>query len=111
MNQAGKITQPVFADHNQALRFVPRVGWGCGPPGSKTSTWSRPTASCRTPCRNGIYSLFDSTLTYNIDKDGNYAVSGSYRKGRLDETGARVEQIMAGLAIKLNDPPSVTAAP
>lgn len=54
------------------------------------------------------YSLSDSTLNYNIDRDGNYAVSASYRRRRLDETGAKVDQIMIGLAIKLNDLPSVT---
>jgi hypothetical protein len=119
MNQAGKITQPVFADHNQALRFGPRVGFEIQPVSGlglwpswfenfnlvATYSFLQDTLSQRN------YSLFDSTLTYNIDKDGNYAVSGSYRKGRLDETGARVEQIMVGLAIKLNDLPSVTAAP
>jgi hypothetical protein len=63
-----------------------------------------------TPSRRN-YSLFDSALTYNIDKDGNYAVSGGYRRGRLDETGASVHQIMVGLVIKLNDLPSVTSAP
>ena len=119
MNQAGKITQPVFAEHNQALRVGPRVGFEIQPVSGlglwpswfenfnlvATYSFLQDTLSRRN------YSLFDSTLTYNIDKDGNYAVSGSYRKGRLDETGANVEQIMVGLAIKLNDLPSVTAAP
>jgi hypothetical protein len=117
MNQAGKITQPVFAEHSQALRVGPRIGFELQPVSGlglwpswfenfnlvATYSFLQDTLSRRN------YSLFDSTLTYNIDKDGNYAVSGSYRKGRLDETGASVDQIMVGLAIKLNDLPSVTA--
>ena len=116
MDQAGKITQPVFAAHNQALRVGPRVGFEIQPVSGlglwpswfenfnlvATYSFLQDTLSRRN------YSLLDSTLTYNIDKDGNYAVSGSYRKGRIDETGASVDQIMVGLAVKLNDLPSVT---
>ncbi|MGY2986294.1 hypothetical protein [Bradyrhizobium sp. USDA 4508] len=116
MSQAGKITQPVFTDHSQALRVGPRVGLeiqpvsglGLWPSWFENFNLVASYSFLQDALSPRNYYLFDSTVTYNIDKDGNYAVSGNYRRGRLDETGARVDQIMLGFAIKLNDLPSVT---
>jgi hypothetical protein len=116
LTQVGRASQPIFAERQDALRLGPRVGLelqpvsglGLWPSWFENFTLVATYSFLQDTLTRRNYSLFDPTLNYNIDKEGNYAVSASYRRGRLDETGAKVDQLMVGLAIKLNDLPQVT---
>jgi hypothetical protein len=46
------------------------------------------------------YSYFDTSLTYNIDDAGHVGLTGSYTKGRSEDTGRRVDLWKAGLTVK-----------
>jgi hypothetical protein len=113
VGQVGSVDQPIFAERREALRVGPRVGFevqpvtGLGPGWFNSFTFVAAYSYLYDTLSSRTYSLFDSALNYNIDNDGNYALSASYRRGRLDETGATVDQIMFGLAVKLNEVPSL----
>jgi hypothetical protein len=79
-----------FNDMNEALRVGPQVRLGIYPGtseffshffGSVTYHWAYETYSGR-----GL-SWFDASLTYNIDKDGHFGITGSYQKGNDENTG------------------------
>lgn len=116
IGKVGTIDQPIFAARNDALRVGPLVGIEVQPVLGLWPDWFNSFTLVATygyfydTLSNRNYSLFDSALNYNIDKDGNYALSASYRQGRLEETGSKVDQIMLGLAVKFNQLPSVTAS-
>lgn len=106
--QAGSIPQPLFLMRNEALRIGPRVGIQIQPVTGLWANWFNSFTLTATysyfydTFSRRDYGLFDSALNYNIDEAGNYALSASYRKGKLEETGASVDQVMFGLAVKLN---------
>jgi hypothetical protein len=84
-------TKPLaFNDMNEALRVGPQVRLGIygGTSefwshffGSVTYHWAYETNSGRE------LSWFDASLTYNIDKAGNFGITGSYQKGNDENTG------------------------
>jgi len=47
------------------------------------------------------YGYFNTSLTYNIDPEGYVGVSGSYTKGRSEDTGRRQDIWKLGLTAKL----------
>lgn len=46
------------------------------------------------------FSYFKSSLTFNLDEAGHFGLSGSYTKGRSEETGRRLDIWEAGLTGK-----------
>ncbi|MDB5654128.1 MAG: hypothetical protein JWQ94_1741 [Tardiphaga sp.] len=46
------------------------------------------------------YELLNSALSFPIDSSGHLAFKLNYQKGRIEETGARIDQAMAGLSAK-----------
>lgn len=49
---------------------------------------------------NGDFYYFNSSLTYNLDPAGHFGLTGSYTKGRLEDTGRLVDLWKAGLTAK-----------
>jgi hypothetical protein len=46
------------------------------------------------------FSYFNSSLTYNIDPEGHIGLTGSYTKGRSEDTGRKIDLWKAGLTAK-----------
>jgi hypothetical protein len=114
LTKVGSISQPIFSARDEVFRVGPRVGVEIQP---VTGLWPDWFNSFTLVAAYGYYydtlskrsySLFDSALNYNIDEAGNYALSATYRRGRLEETGDKVDQYMVGLSIKLNELPTVS---
>jgi hypothetical protein len=107
VGKVGSIDQPIFVSRDDAFRAGSRLGLEIQP----VTLWPNWFKKFTLVAAYGYlydtfssrsYSLFDSSLNYNIDEAGNYAVSANYRRGRLEETGDKVDQYMVGLAVKLN---------
>jgi hypothetical protein len=46
---------------------------------------------------NQHFSYFKSSLTFNLDQAGHFGLTGSYTKGRAEDTGRRLDLWEAGL--------------
>lgn len=81
-----------FNGQTQAMRVGPQLGLHVFPIAEPDSFWSRVSADVtyhwayETFSRKGI-SWLDSSITYNIDPDGQFGITASYRKGRDEDTG------------------------
>lgn len=113
ITNVGTVPQPIFAERNAVFRIGSRVGIEIQPVTDLWPNWFNSFTFVATygylydTLSSRSYSLFDSALNYNIDANGNYAITGSYRRGRLEETGDRVDQVMVGLAVKFNEFPAL----
>jgi hypothetical protein len=99
---------PIFSDRNSAFRSGALLNFGLtvdnlfgqlpadfgGINYQASWGWMRDWVSLRE------YELFDTVLTVNLNKARNIAVSLSYTRGELTETGKKVDVTKAGLAVK-----------
>lgn len=101
--------QPIFSKHPYALRVGPTVGLKMTPV-TLSDFWPKWLQRVKIVTTYSVlqdvyspatYGTFETAGTYNIDKDGTVGLTASYRRGRVRETGEKLNVIMVGLSSKL----------
>lgn len=108
MRESGGALDPIFSLHNDVSRVGPVVSLTVQPKGSDlilpnwlqsavlnvTYEWLQDIDTRQK------YELLNASMAFPIDPSGHLAFKLNYQKGRLEETGARIDQAMAGLSAK-----------
>ncbi len=100
---------PIFLNHRYAFRVGPTVGLKMTPVtlGDFWPDWFKRVSVLTTYnvlqdlYSPATYSTFETAATYNIDEDGRFGLTASYRRGRVLETGEKLDVVMVGLSSKL----------
>jgi hypothetical protein len=105
---SGGSMDPIFSLHDEVSRAGPVLSLTVQPKGSDlilpnwiqnavlnvTYVWLRDIDTSQK------YDYLNASMAFPIDPSGHLAVKVNYQKGRLEETGARIDQAMAGISAK-----------
>jgi hypothetical protein len=106
--QSGGAMDPIFSQHNSVSRVGPVLSLTIQPKASDlilpnwlqsavlnvTYEWLQDIDTRQK------YELVNASMAFPIDSAGHLAFKLNYQKGRLEETGAKIDQAMVGLSAK-----------
>lgn len=99
---------PIFSEHDRVTRVGPVLVLNIRPKASdlilpnwlQKATFNATYSWLRDIDTRQTYELLNTAVAFPLDSEGHLGFKVGYQRGRIEETGARVDQIAAGLSAK-----------
>jgi len=104
----GKSLDPIFALHNDvsrigpvlSLNIMPKNNLDVVPPWLRGAVFNATYEWLQDIDTRQTYQWVSTAMTLPIDASGHLGLKVNYQRGRIEETGAKIDQLMAGLSAR-----------